>query len=218
MTEEIDTYEKYWKRVQRTALISFNEVAEEAENNDEELHDGEHILDAAEYSMETGLSQKSPRTVINFTQEGFYGRGQDLYLRGQEFNGSDPRVMLYSLAHAAFYNDVRSVLENIVDYRNDLGECVGLIEGPIYDEGVEFEYDYEKSEYIEGDYVIETYTFTLRNVGAGCWTMEDPKGLVFENISPKIYVTEDDVEIPVRSLKILLDNICAKRLREIEDL
>lgn len=218
MNDKIDSYNEYWKLIQRTAQISYDEVAENAEDNEVELSDQEHIMEAAEDSMESGFSNKYPRTIIFYTQEGFHGRGQDLYLRGREFDGEEPRDMISSLANAAFYNDILSVLEGIVEDRNDLGECVNLIEGPIYSEGVEFEYDYEQSKYIDGEYETVTHTFILRNVGAGCWTIEDPKGLTFENISPKIHVTDSDREIPVRSLKIWLDNICAKRIREIENL
>lgn len=214
MSDDIESFKDYWQHVQRNALIELEETEEWEEREDAEMGEEERISCAAEYAAENDqLTIYSPRTVIYHTDQGFEGEGHDRFVAHHEFRENDATTMLHGLARAAYFNDVRNVLENVYSFRDDLGECTALIDSTIWSEGVEFEYEYIRNT-MDGDVA---YTFTLEHLGSCEWRMRDPNGLSFEVISPKIRVTQSDSLIEEKSLKVWLDNICARRLRELDD-
>jgi hypothetical protein len=205
MNEEYDTFEKYWEKVQRTALIELKETEEYAEEDG--LSEHQIASSAADYAVDcSDLVRNHPRTVIYHCDNGMYDSGYDGYLRGVEFENNDPRDMVRQLACAGFYNDVKTVIDRILEAREDLGTANRLIEGTLWSEGVEAEYEYE-SGLIEPEY----HTYKFEHISEGEWRVFDPNGVAFEVISPRVMV--DDATVPVQRLKLKLDNLCARRQR-----
>lgn len=206
MTDEYETYEQYWEKVKRTAAIEFEETAEYYEEEDYRADEIPEV--AAEYAVENShFVNNYPRTIIYHTDEGFYGNGHERFVAYREFEDNDSMRMLHALAQAAFFNDVEEAIERLIESRDDLGECLRLIDDELYSEGVTAEYDYEK-----GLSDPEVITYHLEHITEGEWRMFDPDGEQFEVISPRVMV--EGSTVPEFKLKLKLDNICAKRERE----
>lgn len=204
--DDIENYADYWNEVQRNARISLDEVSEHDEQN---RGDRELRHEAARYSLEGNkLVSSYPRTVIYHTDAGFYGDGYDLYVRQVDFDDNDSMRMINSLARAAYYNDIQDALDFLIERRESLGECMGLIgDHPIWGEGVTFEYEYE---YGLSD--PKTATYLLECIGEGEWKMFNPEEEAFEVISPDVMI--GDSETPERDLDVKLSNICAQEMRQ----
>lgn len=210
MSNKYETYEQYWSQVQRTATIELEETREHAEDEGIEVEDLPAV--SSEYAVEnSSIVNNYPRSIICHTDQGFEGEGRMRFLENREFEDNAPSQMLHALASAAYFNDVKEAIDRILEARDDLGECVNLIDddAPIYSEGVTFEYEYEK-----GLSDPEVLTYTLESVDSlgGEWFMLDPDGEHFETISPRVMV--EDAAVPEQKLKLKLDNLCAKRERE----
>lgn len=204
--DDIENYADYWSDVQRTARISLDEVSEHDEQN---RGDRELRHEAARYSLEGNSTVDNyPRTVIYYTDSGFYGDGHDLYVRQVDFDDNDSMLMINALARAAYYNDIQEALDFLIERRESLGECMGLIgDHPIWAKGVTFEYEYEY-----GLSEPKTATYLLECIGEGEWKMFNPEDEAFEVISPSVMV--EGKANPERTLDIKLSNLCAKELRE----
>jgi hypothetical protein len=205
MSDTYGTFEEYWEKVQRTALTELEETEEYAEEAG--LSEHQIASSAADYAVDcSDLVRNHPRTVIYHCDNGMYDSGYDLFLRHTEFKNNDPRDMVRQLACVGFYNDVKTVIDRILEDREALGTANRLIDGPIWSKGVEAEYEYE-SGLIEPEY----HTYRFENISEGEWRVYDPNGVVFEVISPRVMVA--DATIPVQKLKLKLDNLCARRQR-----
>lgn len=203
---DIENYQDYWSDVQRTARISLNEVSEHDEQN---RGDRELRHEAARYSLDGNSTVDNyPRTVIYYTDAGFYGDGHDLYVRQVDFDDNDSMRMINALARAAYYNDIQDALDFLIERRESLGECMSLIgDHPIWDSGVVIEYEYE-----HGVLNSEASTYILECLGEGEWKMFNPQDEAFEVISPDVMVGDSD--FPERALDIKLSNFCAHEMRE----
>ena len=202
------TSEEYWEHIQRRARISLEETIE----HDESGEDPRNLtFEAARDALQaSNMLNNYRRTVIYHTREGFYGHGYELYLHHAEFEDNDSMRLLSALASTAYYNDIKKAINNLLDRRESLGECMDLISPhPIWDSGVVLEYEYEKE-------VTDptTHTFILECLGEGEWKMFNPMDEAFEVISPDVMV--GDSETPERELDIKLSNICAKEMRNLE--
>ncbi|QIR31268.1 hypothetical protein M1M18_gp032 [Halorubrum virus Serpecor1] len=214
MTNKYDSFESYNNEVQATAKKYYDwgmEGAEEIRSsafNPNEIPDDVPMWAIVEAAVENHeLVQYYQRCVIYHCDNGFYNEGGERYYDDPE----DQQDAVSDLAHAGLYNDVLNWVRFIEETREDLGEAINLLEGPIYDGGVRFEYDY----YINLS-AKEPVTYTLESIGQGEWRMYDPDGEPFEVISPRVAVRNADRQIPEYSLKLFLSNICARRERERE--
>lgn len=209
MSNNYETYEQYWEKVQRTAGIEYDEQKEHGEGGLEDNFASEAAKATVEWCS---IVNNYPRSIIYHTNHGFEGEGRVLFIDNREFEDNDPSEMLHSLASAAYFNDVKAAIESLLEAREELGDCVNLIDDdvPVYSEGVTFEYEYEKG---LRDPVIITYY--LEHISEGEWRVLDPDGEQFEVISPRMMV--DDAVVPEKTLKLKLDNLCAKRERERDE-
>jgi hypothetical protein len=212
MSNKYDTFESYIREVQATAKKYYDwgqEGAEEISSsafNPDDFPDEIPLWAIAEAAVENHkLVQYYQRCVIYHSEEGFYGEGGERYYNNPE----DQHEAVNQLALAAFYNDIITKLRFIEETREGLGEAINLIEGPIYGRGVKFDYDY----YIRLS-SKEPVTYTLECLRGDEWRMYDPDGEPFEVISPHVAVDERDRPIPEYTLKLYLDNVCARRERE----
>jgi hypothetical protein len=210
MSNDIESYRDYWQYVQRSAVIELEETEEYVADWDKDI-ETDHLADcAAEFSADQDrLAIYSPRTIIYHTDNGFDGEGYERYVAHQEFESG--RSMIFALGRAAFYNDVREAMEGIIEARNDLGDAMTLLNESIFSEGIICHYTYVR------DTPQETYEyeFTFRSLGEGEWKMFDHNDEAFEVISPDVHFEQSDDESREKNLKLWLDNICAKRLREV---
>lgn len=210
MSDDYESFSDYWKQVQTDAVIELNEAEEWAENN-HQITDNEKVASGAARATEhNNLPMYYPRTIIYHTDQGFTGQGSERYIQHREFKNNDSHEILNALAHAAYYNDVKSVMENIIEWREDLGEATKLIDDTLWSKGVEVEYEFDPTGR------DETFTFELEHLGAREWRMTDPEGEPFEVISPEVHFENSEQVIPERTLSIWLDNICYRRIREME--
>jgi len=208
MSNDINSHSDYWKTVERSVINEIEELDEEYDDHQIKRKVPDRLIDSS------SLMIYSPRTVIYYTREGFYGRGHDLYIMGNTFEDNDSNQMIHALALAAFYNDVHAVLEELFEYQRDLGEATNLLANVTWSEGVEFEYEF-KRELLEETL---TYQFTFEHIAQGEWKMYDHHGDMFEVISPEVHVEQKDDEIELRSLKTWLDNICYRRLNDLNEI
>lgn len=214
------TWKEYWHDTAWTAWTNFNEtkdwVMDESDATDWDFHSDEFGSSVAEQATEGSREYDFyPRAVIFHADNGFHGEGAERFITHHDLD--DPTDMIHHLARAAYFNDLKHFITLIQETRDSLGEAVNLIdEGPLWSDGVEFEYVYEK-----GLSDPEEFTFTFEHYGGGAWGMFDHNGDHFETISPKAFFhnrpDEDDLNwsIPEVAFELWLDNMCAKRLREI---
>lgn len=203
---EINEYADYWGKVQRNARISLDEVSE---NDDRDRSDRELKHEASIYSLQgNNLVENYPRTIIYYSDAGFYSEGYEIYIADVEFENNDSMQMINSLAQAAYYNDIQDAIGYLIERRESLGECMNLIgDHPIWESGVVFEYEYEN-----GIVDPTTHDYLLECIGCGEWKMYNPEHEAFEVISPEVMVEDEDN--PERALEIKLDNICSQELRD----
>ena len=208
MTDKFEDYDDYWEHIQRRARISLEETIEHDESSDDPR---DLTFEAAKYALQaSNVLNNYPRTVIYHTDNGFYGHGYELYLHHANFEDNDSMRLINALASAAYYNDILQAIENLLDRRDSLGECMNLISPhPIWGEGVVLEYEYE-----EGLTNTTTHTFHLQCLGEGEWKMFNPIDEAFEVISPDVMI--EDSETPERDLDVKLSNICAKEMRNLK--
>jgi hypothetical protein len=216
MSHEYDTYEKYYREVKAMAKRYYDFAQEGAEeirtpafDPPGEIDEVPHwaIVEAAINNHK--LLQYYKRSVVYHSESGFYGEGGERYYGDPK----DQQEALFQMAQAGLYNDVIKKVRHIEETREDLDEAINLIEGPIYDEGVRFEYEYYQNLSSK-----EPQTYTLESVSrlGDEWAVIDPNGNRFEVISPKVAVNQRDQYVPEFALKLFLDNICAKQDRMIE--
>ncbi|UBF20305.1 hypothetical protein M1M41_gp026 [Halorubrum sodomense tailed virus 4] len=214
MSNKYDTFESYIREVQTTAKRYYDYAREGGDEircsafDPDELPDDVPLWAIAEAAVENHeLIQYYQRCVIYHAEEGFYNEGGERFYHDPE----DQQESVQQLALAGFYNDIITKLRFIEETREDLGEAIQLLEGPLHSRGVRYEYDY----YIRLS-SKDPVTYTLEALGQGEWRMYDPDGEPFEVISPRVAVENADRPIPEYSLKLFLDNICARRERERE--
>jgi hypothetical protein len=214
MSNKYDSFEAYIREVQATAKRYYDYSREGGDEirtsayNPDEIPEDVPLWAIAEAAVENhDLIQYYQRCVIYHAEEGFYNEGGERYYNDPD----DQQEAVQQLALAGFYNDVITKLRFIEETRDDLGEAINLLEGPIYGKGVRFEYDY----YIHLS-SKEPVTYTLECLRGDEWRVYDPDGEPFEVISPRVAVRNADREIPEYSLKLFLDNVCARRERDRE--
>ncbi|AGM11070.1 hypothetical protein HRTV5_100 [Halorubrum tailed phage 5] len=214
MTNKYDTFESYIREVQATAKRYYDYALEGAEEIrtpaycPNELPEEIPLWAVAEAAVQNHeLIQYYQRCVIYHAEEGFYNEGGERFYNDPE----DQSESVQQLAYAGLYNDIITKLRFIEEAREDLGEAINLLEGPLHSKGVRYEYDY----YVHLS-SKEPVTYTLEALGQGEWRMYDPDGEPFEVISPRVAVENADRPIPEYSLKLFLSNICARRERERE--
>jgi hypothetical protein len=216
MTNEYETFEQYYREVKSLAKRYYDWAEEGAEEirseafNPDEIPENVPEWAIVEAAIEHHkLLQYYKRSVVHHCDSGFYGEGGMRYWNDPE----DQDEALFQMAAAGLYNDVLKKVRHIKETREDLGEAINLIEGPMYDDGVRFEYDYYQTLSSK-----DPQTYVLESVSrlGDEWRVYDPNGVSFEVISPKVAVDQRDQYVPEFALKLFLDNICAKRDREIE--
>lgn len=211
MSSDIDSFSDYCKAVQRKALIELEEVEESLERDEIQMNKHEVINKTADESLEScHFLTYEQEEIINYTHNGYYDEGYERYIRDVEIEDNDPLEMQRLLATAALYNDMKDVLQEIFECRESLGEAMKLLDDAIYSEGVEAVYEYE-------DVQETVHEFRLEHIVENEWRMFDPNGDVFEVISPDVYIADNERVIPVKSLNIWLDNICARRINELKN-
>jgi hypothetical protein len=206
-----------------TSMEYWHSVMYDAEENlekNEEVTERAGAHEAAEYAVESErFVDFYPRATIYHCRNGMGGDGYERFVNNSQ--PEDERDMLRALAAAAYYNDVYDVAERIIEAEQNLGEAVNLIDGNIWDEGFQALFKYEK-----GLQDPEVRPYMLRHLGGGEWAMSDPNHKQFEVISPDVHVdgpfTRDgaynfDYSPAVLQLETWLNNICAKRERELEN-
>jgi len=214
MSNKYDSFEAYIREVQATAKRYYDYSREGGDEirtsayNPDEIPEDVPLWAIAEAAVENhDLIQYYQRCVIYHAEEGFYNEGGERYYNDPE----DQQESVHQLALAGFYNDIITKLRFIEEIRDGLGEAINLLEGPLHSRGVQYEYDYHINLSSK-----EPVTYTLEALGQGEWRMYDPDDEPFEVISPRVAVKNADREIPEYSLKLFLDNICARRERERE--
>ncbi|AAL54939.1 hypothetical protein HfxHF1_120 [Halophage HF1] len=214
MSNKYDTFEAYVKEVQSTAKRYYDFALEGAEEIRTPAFDPPELPDEipdwaiAEAAIENHeLLMYYQRCVVYHCDNGFYGEGGDRYYHDPE----DQADALEDLAYAGFYNDIISKIRFIRSLREDLGDAIQLIEGPLHGKGVRYEYDYYVHLSSE-----DPLTYIIESLGQSEWRMYDPDGTPFEVISPRVAVNNADRPIPEYSLKLFLDNICARQERKRE--
>jgi len=216
MTHKYDTYEKYYSEVKAMAKRYYDYAEEGAPEirsrafNPDEIPDEVPQWAIVEAAMENHkLLQYYRSSVVYHCQEGFYGEG------GQRFfnDPKDQSEALSQMARAGLYNDVLKKVRHIEKTREDLGDALKLIEGPMYDKGMMLYYDYHQ--HLSSD---DSQTYTLEKVAklGNEWRVVDPDGVSFEVISPDVVVENRDQYIPEYALKLFLDNVCARRDNQMD--
>lgn len=201
MSDDI-TQEQYDNEVASTALTILGKIEEYPEDyGDDEWKAVHEEVDFHDYVTKRHCFL----SVLQYTE-----RGPEEWQTYAEDNEKNHWKVLKAMAYTAFRADVYDEVQSIRETRDDLGEATNLIgDNPIWDEGVTFEYDYEKG---LSDPKILTYTLESVEALGGEWFMFDPDGIHFETISPRVMV--EDAVVPSKRLKLKLDNLCAKREHE----
>lgn len=196
MTDDINLTE-YRDEVESTAQTILDKLEDYPEDYDDEWEVIHETVDFHGYVTKNHLFLPVIQFASNDPEE------WKTYVKDSEENHWK---VLGAMAYTAFRADVYDEIENIREVRDDLGEAISLIEGPIYDGGVTFEYEYEKG---ITDPVIVSYTLESVDALGNEWRVIDPDGKTFEIISPSVMI--EDATVPEKRFKVKLDNICAKR-------